>query len=62
MKSKFKYIVLKHNISLLFIVRISWNYGGKEVYITGSFTNWDYMIKMNKNVIAGTPLFEMSMV
>ena len=44
------------------IVRITWNYGGSEVYIMGSFTNWDYMIKMHKKVIGVVPLFEISMV
>ena len=43
------------------LVRITWNYGGNEVYIIGSFTNWDYMIKMHKNVIGVTPVFEISM-
>jgi len=42
-------------------IRITWNYGGKEVYIIGSFTNWDYMIKLNKTVIGVTPIFEISM-
>jgi len=43
-------------------VRISWIYGGKQVYIIGSFTNWDYMIKLHKNVVNHTPIFEISMV
>jgi len=42
-------------------IRLSWNYGGKEVYITGTFTNWDYMIKMNKSVVGDTQLFEISL-
>lgn len=44
------------------IVRISWNYGGKEVYIIGSFTNWDYMIKLHKVMVGTVPIFEISMV
>jgi len=59
MKSKFKYLIC---YILLKLVRISWTYGGKEVYITGSFTNWDYMIKMSKKMIGETPIFEISMV
>lgn len=46
----------------LIIVRITWNYGGKEVFIIGSFTNWDYMIKLHEVVIGQTPVFEISMV
>lgn len=44
------------------IVRITWTYGGKEVYIIGSFTNWDYLIKMHPAVIGATQVFEISMV
>ena len=44
------------------IVRITWNYGGEEVYIIGSFTSWEYIIKMHKNVLGITPVFEISMV
>lgn len=44
------------------LVRITWNYGGKEVYIIGSFTNWEYMVKMNKRLVGNVPLFEISMV
>lgn len=29
-------------------IHITWNYGGDEVYLMGSFTNWDFMIKLNK--------------
>ena len=32
------------------------------MYIIGSFTNWDYMIKLHKVVMGGTPIFEISMV
>jgi hypothetical protein len=42
-------------------IRLSWNYGGKEVYIIGSFTNWDYMIKLHKTKVGGTPIFDISM-
>ena len=34
------------NISKGMKVRITWNYGGKEVFVIGSFTNWDYLIKL----------------
>lgn len=50
------------------VARITWNYGGSEVYIMGSFTGWDYMIKMHKceglKTDAGIthPYFEISMV
>lgn len=44
------------------IVRITWNYGGKEVYIIGSFTSWEYIIKMHKNTIGIQQIFEISMV
>eukprot|EP00347_Sterkiella_histriomuscorum_P000386 403376061 len=42
-------------------IRITWNYGGKEVYIIGSFTSWEYIIKMHKNQLGITPVFEISM-
>jgi len=42
-------------------IKITWNYGGKEVFIIGSFTNWDYMIKMHKCLIGGTYIHEISM-
>lgn len=45
-----------------FLVRITWVYGGKEVFLIGSFTNWDYMLKMHKNATEANPLFEISMV
>mmetsp|Transcript_13613 Transcript_13613/g.13352 ORF Transcript_13613/g.13352 Transcript_13613/m.13352 type:complete len:114 (-) Transcript_13613:361-702(-) len=32
-------------------VKICWNYGGKEVYIIGSFTNWEQMIKLNSSKV-----------
>lgn len=60
MKSKDGFVSLPNR--LIIIVRITWTYGGKEVYIIGSFTNWDYMIKMNKKIIGATPVFEISMV
>ena len=44
------------------LVRITWNYGGREVYIIGSFTNWEYMVKMSKRMIGELPVFEISMV
>lgn len=44
------------------LVRITWNYGGKEVFIIGSFTNWEYMVKMNKRLVGNMPIFEISMV
>jgi hypothetical protein len=61
MKSKLHFLTHIFNHYAL-IVRITWTYGGKEVFIVGSFTNWDYMIKMNKNIIGVTPVFEISMV
>lgn len=44
-------------------VHIQWNYGGEEVYLKGSFTNWDYMIKLNKTLskTEDPALFEMSL-
>lgn len=42
-------------------IRITWNYGGKEVFIVGTFTNWEYMIKMHKKLINQVPVFEISM-
>jgi len=43
-------------------VRISWNYGGKEVYIIGNFTRWSYMVKMQKRMLDDLPIFDFSMV
>ena len=40
-------------------VHLQWNYGGEEVYVIGSFTNWDLMIKLNQKE---PELFEISMV
>jgi len=54
--------VLKVRCNIYSPVKITWNYGGRDVYIIGSFTNWDYMIKMQKNVVGVTPIFEISMV
>lgn len=28
-------------------IHIVWPYGGQEVFLVGSFTGWDFMIKMN---------------
>ena len=54
--------MIEQDILKFLLVRITWNYGGSEVYIIGSFTNWDYMIKLHKVVMGGTPIFEISMV
>lgn len=59
--SKFK-IFFNSILNLIIIVKFTWNYGGNEVYIIGSFTNWDYMIKLHKTHIGLTPVFEISMV
>lgn len=56
MKSK---IFQSSNCSL---VKIDWTYGGEEVYITGSFTNWDYMIKMTPLNEDGNKIHQISMV
>ena len=72
MKSKFIITILPFNCRLyLFfesfyinriLVKITWNYGGRKVYIIGSFTNWEFMIKMHKSGAGHTPIFEISMV
>lgn len=62
LKSKIFLFSKNKGLTKLLIVKIAWNYGGNEVYIIGSFTNWDYMIKLNSVYEDGLFSHQISMV
>ena len=59
---KSKIFLWSKSLNKFFIVKINWSYGGNEVYIIGSFTNWDYMIKLNPVWEDGIMYHQISMV